>query len=276
MRSCWSSRQRCTWPGSRARTPTSRGGAASTSRGCCAAPTARTAKVRHETLANLTRLPGHVVDAVEAALKGDALTAAQGAGGHDRPVAAARPRRRRPGDGLESWGSRGCSARPARSATSRWPWSSPASCTRARNCPPSPGGPTRHSAPTSASRRRRPTTCTRRWTGCRPGRTPSRRGSPAATSPRPRTRQRMALFDLSSSWLEGTHCPLGERGYSRDGKKGKVQIEYGLLTDPEGRPVAVRVLEGNTADPAAFTEIAEVVRGTGSGCGRWSWSATAA
>jgi hypothetical protein len=72
--------------------------------------------------------------------------------------------------------------------------------------------------------------------------------------------QRMALFDLSSSWLEGTHCPLGERGHSRDGKKGKVQIEYGLLTDPEGRPVAVRVFEGNTADPAAFTEITKVVR----------------
>ena len=46
---------------------------------------------------------------------------------------------------------------------------------------------------------------------------------------------RMALFDLSSSWLEGSHCPLGARGYSRDGKKGNVQIEYGLLTDPEGR-----------------------------------------
>jgi hypothetical protein len=73
---------------------------------------------------------------------------------------------------------------------------------------------------------------------------------------------RMALFDLSSSWLEGSHCPLGARGYSRDGKKGNVQIEYGLLTDPEGRPVAVRVFEGNTADPAAFTEIAGVVRDT--------------
>jgi len=72
--------------------------------------------------------------------------------------------------------------------------------------------------------------------------------------------QRMALFDLSSSWLEGTHCPLGERGHSRDGKKGKIQIEYGLLTDPEGRPVAVRVFEGNTADPVAFTEILGVVR----------------
>src|SRR5215469_7684239 len=73
---------------------------------------------------------------------------------------------------------------------------------------------------------------------------------------------RMALFDLSSSWLEGSHCPLGHRGYSRDGKKGKVQIEYGLLTDPEGRPVAIRVFEGNTGDPTAFAEIAGVVKGT--------------
>ena len=72
---------------------------------------------------------------------------------------------------------------------------------------------------------------------------------------------RMALFDLSSSWLEGSHCPLGARGYSRDGKKGTIQIEYGLLTDPAGRPVAVRVFEGNPADPAAFTEILGAVHG---------------
>ena len=71
---------------------------------------------------------------------------------------------------------------------------------------------------------------------------------------------KMALFDLSSSWLEGTHCPLAARGYSRDGKKGKLQIEYGLLTDPAGRPVAVRVFPGNTGDPAAFTAIVDVVR----------------
>ena len=71
---------------------------------------------------------------------------------------------------------------------------------------------------------------------------------------------RMALFDLSSSWLEGTRCPLAARGYSRDGKKGNLQIEYGLLTDPGGRPVAVRVFPGNTGDPAAFTAITEVVR----------------
>jgi hypothetical protein len=71
---------------------------------------------------------------------------------------------------------------------------------------------------------------------------------------------KMALFDLSSSWLEGRHCPLAARGHSRDGKKGKLQIEYGLLTDPAGRPVAVRVFDGSTADPAAFTGIAGVLR----------------
>jgi hypothetical protein len=72
---------------------------------------------------------------------------------------------------------------------------------------------------------------------------------------------RMALFDLSSSWLEGSHCPLAARGYSRDGKKGRLQIEYGLLTDPAGRPVAVRVFPGDTGDPAAFTQIVQVIRG---------------
>jgi hypothetical protein len=71
---------------------------------------------------------------------------------------------------------------------------------------------------------------------------------------------RIAMFDLSSSWLEGTCCPLGKRGYSRDGKKGRLQIEYGLLTDPEGRPAAVRVFDGATGDPAAFTGIVTVVR----------------
>src|SRR5215469_15088333 len=73
---------------------------------------------------------------------------------------------------------------------------------------------------------------------------------------------RMALFDLSSSWLEGTRCPLAARGYSRDGKKGRLQIEYGLLTDPAGRPVAVRVFPGNTGHPAAFAQIVQVIRDT--------------
>ena len=71
---------------------------------------------------------------------------------------------------------------------------------------------------------------------------------------------RMALFDLTSSWVTGRCCELAARGYSRDGKKGCEQIEYGILTDPEGRPVAVRVFPGNTADPDAFTEIVPVIR----------------
>ena len=62
----------------------------------------------------------------------------------------------------------------------------------------------------------------------------------------------MVFYDLSSSWMEGTHCPLAARGYSRDGKIGNTQIEYGLLTDHEGRPVSVEVFAGNTADPTAF------------------------
>ena len=71
---------------------------------------------------------------------------------------------------------------------------------------------------------------------------------------------RLALFDLSSSWVTGTKCALAARGYSRDGKMGLPQIEYGLLTDPEGRPVAVRVVAGNTADPTAFEQIAKEMR----------------
>jgi hypothetical protein len=71
---------------------------------------------------------------------------------------------------------------------------------------------------------------------------------------------RMALFDLTSAWVTGRCCALAARGYSRDGKKGLPQIEYGILTDPAGRPVAVRVFAGNTADPTAFTDIVEVVR----------------
>src|SRR6478609_8316238 len=71
---------------------------------------------------------------------------------------------------------------------------------------------------------------------------------------------RMALFDLTSAWVTGRCCELAARGYSRDGKKGCEQIEYGVLTDPAGRPVAVRVFPGNTADPDAFTQIVTVIR----------------
>ena len=59
----------------------------------------------------------------------------------------------------------------------------------------------------------------------------------------------LVLYDLTSVYLEGRRCPLARRGHSRDGKRGKLQIEFGLLCDAEGRPVAVEVFAGNTADP---------------------------
>jgi transposase len=59
----------------------------------------------------------------------------------------------------------------------------------------------------------------------------------------------LVLYDLTSSWFEGRHCPLARLGYSRDGQSGKPQIVFGLLTNAAGCPVAVEVWEGNTADP---------------------------
>jgi transposase len=50
---------------------------------------------------------------------------------------------------------------------------------------------------------------------------------------------------LTSTYFEGRHCPLARLGYPRDDNKGKLQIEFGLLTDAEGCPVAVQVFEGN-------------------------------
>jgi hypothetical protein len=68
----------------------------------------------------------------------------------------------------------------------------------------------------------------------------------------------LVLYDLSSSYFEGTHCPLAKLGYSRDGKRGLLQVNYGLLTDARGCPVAVSVYEGNVADSA--TLLPEVTR----------------
>jgi hypothetical protein len=219
-------------------------------------------RVRHETLANLSGLPGHVVDAVEAALKGEALTPARdtaavtitralphghvaavhamarklglpalpGPAGRQRDLALALiiSRVTRPGSKLSTiawWGDVTLGADLAVADATTDEAYAAMDWLQARQDAIEAGLARRHLAP--------------------------------AANP-----SRMALFDLSSSWLEGSHCPLGARGYSRDGKKGNVQIEYGLLTDPQGRPVAVRVFAGNTADPAAFTEIAGVVKDT--------------
>jgi hypothetical protein len=59
----------------------------------------------------------------------------------------------------------------------------------------------------------------------------------------------LVLYDVSSSYMEGRCCPLAKRGYSRDGRKGTLQIVYGLLCAPDGCPIAIEVFAGNTADP---------------------------
>jgi len=68
----------------------------------------------------------------------------------------------------------------------------------------------------------------------------------------------LVLYDLSSSYFEGSTCPLAKLGYSRDGRKGMLQVNYGLLTDARGRPVAVSVYEGNVSD--SLTLMPEVAR----------------
>ena len=59
----------------------------------------------------------------------------------------------------------------------------------------------------------------------------------------------LVLYDVSSSYMEGRCCPLAQRGYSRDGRRGTLQIVYGLLCAPDGCPVAIEVFDGNTGDP---------------------------
>ena len=71
----------------------------------------------------------------------------------------------------------------------------------------------------------------------------------------------LVLYDVSSSYLEGTCCPLADFGHSRDGKKGKRQIVFGLLCAADGCPVAVEVLPGNTGDPSTVaSQVAKVRR----------------
>ena len=70
----------------------------------------------------------------------------------------------------------------------------------------------------------------------------------------------MVLYDLSSSWVYGRTSSLAQFGYSRDGKRGEPQINYGLVCTPGGCPVAVNVFSGNTSDPAAFAETVTKLR----------------
>jgi hypothetical protein len=215
-------------------------------------------KVRHETLANLSGLPEQVVDAIEAALKGTALVPAAEAvtitasvpHGHVAAVHAMAVK-----VGLPALLGPPCRERDLALALIISRVAAPASkLSTVRWWADTTLGTDLGAAAASTDQ----VYAAMDWLA---GRQDTIEAKLAARhlGPEPNP-ARMALFDLSSSWMEGTHCPLAARGYSRDGKKGKLQIEYGLLTDPEGRPVAVRVLPGSTGDPAAFSEIAGVVR----------------
>jgi hypothetical protein len=71
---------------------------------------------------------------------------------------------------------------------------------------------------------------------------------------------KVVLYDLTSTYMEGEHCPLAKRGYSRDGKPTKAQIEFGLLTTREGIPLALEAYAGNTGDPATFWDQVEKLK----------------
>jgi len=64
----------------------------------------------------------------------------------------------------------------------------------------------------------------------------------------------LVLYDLTSTYFEGRHCPLGQLGHPRDGNKGKLQVVFGLMTTAEGCPIAVEVYSGNTADPKTVAD----------------------
>jgi len=70
----------------------------------------------------------------------------------------------------------------------------------------------------------------------------------------------LVLYDVSSSYMEGRCCPIAQRGYSRDGRRGTLQIVYGLLCAPDGCPVAIQVFEGNTGDPMTLATQVEKLK----------------
>ena len=223
--------------------------------------------VRNETLANLSKMPDRIVDAVEAALKGEALVPASEAAvsiarslphGH---VAAVHAMARTLG--LPALLGPACCQRDlalalivsrvvapgSKLSTLAW-WGD---VTLGADL--GIGDATTDEAYAAMD-----------WLAARQDaieRKLARRHLAPAANP-----SRMALFDLSSSWLEGRCCPLGARGYSRDGKKGTIQIEYGLLTDPEGRRSRSGSSRGTPPTPRHSPRSS--TRSTASsGCARW-------
>ena len=211
-------------------------------------------KVKTETLANLSHLPPEAIAAVRASLAGETLVAAS----EGFEVTRSLPH----GHVAAVWamahelGLPKLLARPAPSGTWPWRWWWPGRASPPPSWPRRAGGPRPRSGPTWAWRGLRPTTSTGPWTGCSPARPASKPPWRVGTWPQ-------AAGCSTTCPAVGWKAPIARwrrRGYSRDGKAAKAQVEYGLTCDPEGRPVAVEVFAGNTADPTAFISAAQAVR----------------
>jgi hypothetical protein len=209
--------------------------------------------VRKRTLANLSELSDAQIAAIRLVLRGEGLcppsslfevTASRPAG-HVQAVAVAMRQ-------LQM--ERLLAARPSRERDLVVAMVAARIVAPTPSWPPRAGGIRRRWPKTSVWPMPTRTTCTRPWTGCSRTRTRSKRSWPSRHLPK----AVLVLYDLSSSYFEGSTCPLAKLGYSRDGRKGMLQVNYGLLTDARGCPVAVSVYEGNVGD--SLTLMPEVQR----------------
>ena len=207
-------------------------------------------KIKKRTIANLSDWPTELVEGLRTLLKGGNVPPAGQEGIIDAPRVAARPCR----------GGAGHAAQhrprpPAGAAAQPLPRSVMAMIVarlhraglQAGDRPRARSADCRHpaSARCSASGRSTRTSSTPRSTG-------SRERQPAIEKALARKHLHdgtLVLYDVSSSYVEGRCCELARLGYNRDGKKGKLQIVYGLLCAADGCPVAIEVFEGDTGDP---------------------------
>lgn len=212
-------------------------------------------RVRHETVGNISHLPAQVIDLVRRALKGEAFVAASermqvvrtAPHGHVAAIAAMARKLEVPrllGPDCKDRDlvlalviARIC--RPgSKLATTRW-WQD---TTMAEDLDISEATTDDVYAAMD-------------WLGARQARIES------ALARRHLKAGDLALYDLSSSYYEGRCCPLASLGFPRDRKRGIPQINYGLLTDRDGRPISIEVFAGNTADPTALMAVADKLKG---------------
>ena len=210
-------------------------------------------KVKKRTLLNLSDWPHERIAGFKALLKGGTVIPGtrrpSPSSARCRMVMSTRPSARRARSA-----SIGCSAQTATAAaTSSWPSWSAASSIPAPSLPPparcrrTPRPPASASSSLSGVVDEDELYSALDWLAVR------QPAIEAALAKRHLTGGTLVLYDVSSSYLEGRCCPLAQFGYSRDGKRGKLQIVYGLLCASDGCPVAIEVFAGSTADPMTLT-----------------------